>query len=277
MEKRNVLITGASGLIGSALALALAKRHRVTCLSRRDPGLDLTSVQGDFAAFEDLRRLDDHPVDTVVHLGAVTGGCSEREGVQVNLEGTRCLMRYLIDRGCRRFVMASSIAVTGLQHTAFRPRQLPIEDEHPCLDRDGYGFSKYLMEEVTRYYHRQVPELEVLNLRLCVVLPDSSLPTPLGRSALAEWALGTISLMALSDAVHAFTLAVEKAYQPGLHILNTAPERAWVAEPMPAILGHWWGSDVDLSHYEQEGHAYDSAFSVDRVFEQLGFRARVLP
>jgi len=62
-----------------------------------------------------------------------------------------------------------------------------------------------------------------------------------------------------------------------LHILNTAPERAWVAEPMPAILGHWWGADLDLSHYEQEGHAYDSAFSVDRVFEQLGFRARVLP
>ena len=50
-----VLITGASGFIGRALAPAMATHHQVLCMSRRDPGLGLPWIRGDFGAFEDLR------------------------------------------------------------------------------------------------------------------------------------------------------------------------------------------------------------------------------
>ena len=90
----------------------------------------------------------------------------------MNVEGTRCLMRYAIDRGCRKFVMASSIAVVGMQNVNFRPLQVPIHDEHPCLDRDGYGWSKFMMEEVTKYYSRQNQGIDVTCLRLSSVSPD---------------------------------------------------------------------------------------------------------
>ena len=83
-------------------------------------------------------------------LAAVTGGCLERDGILVNVEGTRCLMRYGMDRGVHKYALASSIAAVGFQRVQFRPLQLPIPDEHPCLDRDGYGVSKYLMEEVKK-------------------------------------------------------------------------------------------------------------------------------
>ena len=146
----SILITGASGFIGRSLAESMAARHEVICMSRNDPRLDMPWVRGDFSSLEDLRRLDGKAIDVVVHLAAVTGGCTERDGILVNVEGTRCLMRYLMDRGCRKFVMASSIAAIGIQSAEFRPLQLPIPDEHPCLDRDGYGLSKYLMEEITR-------------------------------------------------------------------------------------------------------------------------------
>ena len=116
-----VLITGASGFIGRALAASMAQGHEVVCMSRRDPELGLPWVQGEFGSFEDLARLDDRSIDTVVHLASVTGGCSERDGILVNVEGTRCLMRYLIDRGCRKFVMASSIAAVGFQSPAIPP------------------------------------------------------------------------------------------------------------------------------------------------------------
>ena len=158
-----VLITGASGFIGQALAAAMSVDHDVLCMSRHDPDLSLPWIRGEFGSFEDLRQLDDQRIDVVVHLGAVTGGCLEHDGMLVNVDGTRCLMRYLIDRGCRKFVMASSIAAVGFQSTQFRPLQVPIPDEHPCFDRDGYGFSKYLMEEVTRYYSRQNDEIDVID------------------------------------------------------------------------------------------------------------------
>lgn len=269
-----ILVTGASGFIGKALAVALAPRHQVICLSRRSPGLpDLPYIRGDFGAFEDLRQLDAYPIDIVIHLAAVTGGCFERDGILVNVEGTRCLMRYLMDRGCKKFVMASSIAAVGFQNIKFRPVQLPIPDEHPCLDRDGYGLSKYLMEEVTRYYQRQDETLDVINLRLSSVRPDENPGPPSGVRPLGQWALGSITVMVLADAVRAFTLAAEAPYKPGVRILNATAARAWASAPTAAVLRNWWGEAVDLAYFEQPGNEYAAAYDVSAIERELGFTA----
>ena len=246
-------------------------------MSRRDPELGLPWVRGEFGSFEDLARLDDRSIDAVVHLASVTGGCSERDGILVNVEGTRCLMRYLIDRGCRKFVMASSIAAVGFQSPRFRPERLPIPDDHPCLDRDAYGLSKYLMEEITRYYQRQNGDIDVINLRLSSVRRDDELPELRRVGPLREWSLGGITMMALSDAVRAFTLAAEVPHRPGVRTMNAAGPRAWVADPVADILRGWWGEEVDVSHFDRPGHEYDSVFDVTRIREELGFEAERLP
>lgn len=271
-----ILITGASGFIGSSLARELAARRDVVCMSRRDPDLGLRWVRGDFAAFEDLRALDAIDVEAVVHLGAVTGGCLERDGILVNVEGTRCLMRYLMDRGCRRFVLASSIAAVGMQSTAFRPLRLPIPDDHPCFDRDGYGLSKWLMEEVARYYQRQRPDLDVTCLRLAAIAPDDAMPPPMQPCPPQQWGLGALTMMARSDAVCAFVLAVEAPYRPGERTLNAVAPRAWSAVPVAEVLRGWWGNEVDLSHFDRPGHERDSVYACDRIREELGFVAQVL-
>jgi nucleoside-diphosphate-sugar epimerase len=272
-----ILVTGASGFIGQALVASLAQDHQVICMSRRDPGLGLPWVRGDFGALEDLRQLDRYRLDGVIHLAAVTGGCLERDGILVNVEGTRCLMRYGMDRGCHKYVLASSIAAVGFQSVKFRPLQLPIPDEHPCLDRDGYGLSKFLMEEVAKYYQRQDEALDVIALRLSTVLADDGLPPPRKVGPLRQWSLGGITIMARSDAVRAFTLAVESPYRPGVRIMNTAGPRAWVADPVADVLRAWWGDDVDVSPFEQAGHEYDSVYDVSRILQELGFVARRLP
>jgi len=272
-----VLITGASGFVGKALAVEMARDHAVVCMSRSRPDVDLPWVPGDFGMLEDLRQLDLYPIDVVVHLGAVTGGCSERDGIMINVEGTRCLMRYLIDRGCRKFVMASSIAAVGLQSSAFRPLQLPIPDEHPCLARDGYGFSKYLMEEVTRYYQRQNDFLDVINLRLSSVCTDVASAAPAGVQPLGEWALAGITIMTLRDAVRAFRLAAEAAYCPGLRTINATGPNVWASVPTGEILRHWWGQEIDLSYYDEPGNTFASAFDSRKIRTELGFVAADLP
>lgn len=274
---RTVLITGASGFIGQGLAPAMARDHEVLCMSRRDPGLALTWIRGDFGSFEDLRQLDDKTVDAVVHLAAVTGGCAERDGMLVNVEGTRCLMRYLMERGCRKFVMASSIAAVGFQGRNFRPLQLPIPDEHPCLDRDGYGFFKYLMEEVTKYCQRQDEGIDVINLRLSSVGSDQDMPPPRKVGPLGAWALGGIAVMARSDAVRAFSRAAEAPRKAGVRIMNASGPKAWAADPVAEILWSWWGEEVDVSYFEQSGREYASVFDVSRIERELGFVAERLP
>jgi UDP-glucose 4-epimerase len=272
-----ILITGASGFIGKALAADMAGRHDVVCISRANPGLGLPWARGEFSNFEDLRQLDRYRFDAVVHLAAVTGGCLERDGILVNVEGTRCLMRYLMDRGCRRFVMASSIAAAGFQSMRFRPLQLPISDKHPCLDRDGYGLSKFLMEEVTRYLQRQDEALDVTNLRLSSVAPDDRMPAPVRIGPLGQWCLGGITLMALSDAVRAFRMATEAPHKPGVRVMNAASPQAWAADPVASILRNWWGTEVDVSHFERPGHTHDGVYDVSRIKAELGFVAERLP
>jgi nucleoside-diphosphate-sugar epimerase len=272
-----ILITGGSGFIGRALAENMMRDHDVVSISRRDPENGVRWVRGDFGLFEDLRQLDDTSIDAVVHLGAVTGGCSERDAIQVNVEGSRVLMRYAIDRGCRKFVMASSIAAVGMQSVDFRPLQVPITDEHPCLDRDGYGWSKFMMEEVTKYYWRQNADIDVINLRLSSVVSDESPPPLREMSPPRQWGLGSLTIMVRQDAVRAFRMAAESDAMPGVRILNASGPRAWVKDPVADILRNWWGNDVDLSHLDAEIHRYDSVYDVSRIEQELGFVAEKLP
>ena len=270
-----LLVTGASGFIGSPLSAALGAEHEVIAMSRKrvdHPGV--TYVSGDFGSFEDLGRLDHWKFDAVVHLGAVLGGATERDCMMVNGEGSRCLMRYLIDRGCSKFVMASSIGTVGNQSVEFRPDVLPIPDDHPCYDRDGYGFGKFIMEEVTKYYWRQNQDIDVINIRLSSVVPEE-VPSrrPAGVRPLAIWSLGVITVMLLSDAIRAFSLAALAPQKAGVRIMNATAARAWAAVPTADILQSWWGEEVDLSYYRLPGNELRSAYSVDLIEEELGFSA----
>ena len=91
-----------------------------------------------------------------------------------------------------------------------------------------------------------------------------------------EYCASKFALHGLSDAVRAFSLAAEAPYQPGVRIMNAAAPKAWVVDPVADILRNWWGDDVDVSHFEQPGHEYDSVYGVRRIKEELGFVAEKL-
>ena len=269
-----ILVTGASGFLGSALSAALAADHEVIAMSRSTVAIPgVTYIKGEFWSFEALRQLDKWDFDAVVHLAAELRG-PERDFVMVNGEGSRCLMRYLIDRGCRKFVMASSIAAIGCQNVQFRPDVLPIPDEHPCYDLHGYGFSKFIMEEITKYYWRQNREIDVINIRLCSVIPGAA-PTrqPEGLRPILQWTVGHVTCMLLSDAIRAFSLAVLSPLKPGVRILNTAAERIWATVPTADFLENWWGNGVDLSYFRRPGNEFHGVYSVDRIRQELDFTA----
>ncbi len=273
-----ILITGASGFIGKALAEAIARNptHDLICLSRRPTSLpNATSVCGDFSVAQELHKLDPYGnIDVLIHLAAVTGGCTEEDCLRVNVIGTHHLLRYLIDRGCRKFVLASSIAAVGMQSVNFRPLQLPMPDEHPCLDSDGYGFSKYMMEEVTRYFSRQNEDLDFVNLRLASIAPDDRQLKPCQPGPVPAWSMGRISVMFLSDTVRCLIAAAQAPHKPGVRILNAVGTQACVAVPVPELMRAWYGSDadaLDFSHYERPGHEKDPVYDITQLREELGF------
>lgn len=278
-----ILVTGASGLVGSALApAAAAAGHRVITLSRRPAKGGHRAVVGDFASFEDLRKLDDEPIEALVHLASEVGGTSEEAGLSVNVLGTRRLVRYLADRGCRRFVMASSIAAAGCLSPVFVPQSLPIADRHACLAADAYGLSKFLGEGMADYFARALPDAMIVSLRYGLAIertrklrgsvPRISAAEP---SALPFLYLGFVSL---DDMVGSALAALRAGHRAGSRVYNVvAPDlrcTGKVADVIRAALGHQAGG-LDLSAYEREGAAAPPLWDTAALRTEIGYSPRV--
>jgi UDP-glucose 4-epimerase len=231
-------------------------------------------VRGAFHSFEDLRALDDHDFDVAVHLAGVLGGCREAEAMRVNVEGSRRLMRYLVDRGCRKFALASSIAAIGIRSTAFRPHELPVTVDHPILARSPYCVSKHLMEELSRYFSRSHDDLDVTNLRLGSLFSPEDPPEPTEPGELEEWAFSVVGWIGIPDAVQAFMRAVEADHEPGERVFNVVGPDSGTTVPVPELMESWYPDhieDLNLSHYERPGYEYAPVFAMDRTKEKLGF------
>ena len=107
-----VLVTGASGMLGRATALALlARGDDVTVLQRRPAGLPCAEVLGDVADAPVVARAA-RGHDAVVHLAAkvdVTG--PEREYRRANVDGTTNVVAACRSAGVGRLVHVSSPSV----------------------------------------------------------------------------------------------------------------------------------------------------------------------
>ncbi|MFU8842040.1 MAG: NAD-dependent epimerase/dehydratase family protein, partial [Nitriliruptoraceae bacterium] len=107
-----VLVTGASGMLGRATALALAERgDEVTVLQRGTSGLDLREVRGDVADAEVVDAAM-RGQEAVVHLAArvgVVGTAAEFE--RANVTGTETVRTAARAAGVGRLVHVSTPSV----------------------------------------------------------------------------------------------------------------------------------------------------------------------
>ncbi|MBL7206062.1 MAG: NAD-dependent epimerase/dehydratase family protein [Candidatus Aenigmarchaeota archaeon] len=110
-----ILITGASGFVGSELVKELVKRKkRVRCLLRKKKDINTEVVYGDL---RDKKSIEDavKGVDTVIHLGALILG-SKEELIDVNIKGTKNLVNS-VDKNTK-FIFISSI-YAGIENSAY--------------------------------------------------------------------------------------------------------------------------------------------------------------
>lgn len=144
-----VVVTGASGFIGSLACSMLSRIHEVVPLNRRATGAPSERVLVDFRQPKAVR----HAVagaDAVVHLAGrahVSEADSEsaREFRHTNLECSRVLLEQSAEAGIDRFVFISSIAVMGtgqaLEYSG--PGYAETDQTGPVTE---YGSSKLLAE-----------------------------------------------------------------------------------------------------------------------------------
>ncbi|AXK45447.1 NAD-dependent epimerase/dehydratase family protein [Brachybacterium saurashtrense] len=162
--RRRVLITGATGGIGSHLARTLAEEYELVLHGRHpDEAPTARALKlADLAAFEEVAALMDG-IDTVVHMAGASSPESSWEAVlEANVIGVRHVLEAARAAGVRRVVLASSNHAMGMYD---RQELWPVyPDQLPRAD-SLYGVSKVFGESLGRFYHDE-HGLDVLCLRI---------------------------------------------------------------------------------------------------------------
>jgi CDP-glucose 4,6-dehydratase len=161
--ERPVLVTGASGLLGSWLVEALLGRGAsVVCIVRdRVPHSRLITagladrvviVSGDVTDQELLERaIGEHEIRSVFHLAAQTiVGIANRNPVSTftsNVQGTWTLLE-----ACRRSPLVTEVVVASSDKAYGEQASLPYTEETPLAGRHPYDASKSAADLIAQSY-----------------------------------------------------------------------------------------------------------------------------
>ena len=126
-----ILVTGMSGLIGTATRRALEVDHELTALNRSEVD-GVATHRADIAEFDAIKPAFENQ-DVVVHLAAHPGEHFTWEQLRdTNVEGTRHVFQAAVDAGVTRVVFASSGAtVAGWAHE--EPYTALVEGRYDAL------------------------------------------------------------------------------------------------------------------------------------------------
>jgi nucleoside-diphosphate-sugar epimerase len=235
-----VLLTGATGVVGSHAAEAFARDgFRVRALVRsqaRAHPLDTIGVETAQGSLEDRQALEQacQGMETVVHLAALTHARSASEYEAANVAGTRRLLDAAIGAGVKRFVYLSSLAASG---PAIDGRGVRATDAARPLTE--YGRSKLAGERVCQ---EAAGRIEVAILRAPAVYGprDTDLyhffklarrgviPVPTGGAR-------PLQMVHVSDLARALVLAARADGVTGVY--HIAEARAYTWEEVGRLVG----------------------------------------
>ena len=228
-----ILITGASGFVGSAVLRKLIERgHEVRALVRPSSerrnleGLPVHIVEGDLMAPETLKPAVEG-CKGVFHVAAdYRLWAPDPSGMfAANVDGTRAIMAAALEVGVERIVYTSSVATLGLL-----PGGQPADEDTPVLFEDmigPYKQSKFLAEAEVRAL------AETGKLPVVIVNPSTPIgprdikPTPTGRM-IVEAASGRmpayvdtgLNVVHVDDVAEGHLLAFEKGEVGERYILG---------------------------------------------------------
>jgi UDP-glucose 4-epimerase len=259
-----ILVTGATGKVGSRLSQRLAQRgHQVRALVRdaaraaelRNHGIELTL--GDLLDTDSLAAAV-RGVDALVHCAAFFRGASPEQAHAVNDVGTQHLASAARAAGIKRFIFTS----TGLVYGPTDGR-LASEDD-ACAPTAAYPVSKLAAER----FLLALPDLDVRVLRLPFVYGDGdphiaeALPMMRGCSPTQRMSLGHHA-----DVAQAVALLID-APTPAHRIYNVTDDEA----PDLTTLFASAGAPPPDGSSAESGRIFDCVLDGRRIREDLGFK-----
>ena len=163
MNKKKILITGATGFIGSHLVELYAKKgFRVTafdrynpiythgCLERSKFNNKISFIFGDIRDYDSVyKAVKGH--DIVIHLAALIGIPYSYESplayIKTNLEGTYNILE------ASKNLKISKILITSTSEVYGSAKYVPMDEHHPLSPQSPYSASKIAADNLALSYY----------------------------------------------------------------------------------------------------------------------------
>ncbi len=259
-----ILITGATGKVGSRLSVRLAQRgDDVRALVRDATRAANLREQRIELAVGDLLDPDSlaaavRGVDAVVHCAAFFRGATAEQAHTVNDVGTRHLASAARAARVKRFIFSS----TGLVYGPNGNR--PAREDDPCAPLDGYPISKLAAE----HFLLALDGLDVRVLRLPFVYGDGdphiAEAVPMMRTFPPSQRMSVAHHVDIAQAV----ARLLDAQSPAHRIYNVADDEA----PDLATLFASVGAPAPDGSNPERARAFDALLDTARIRAELGFR-----
>jgi nucleoside-diphosphate-sugar epimerase len=185
-----IVITGATGNVGTALLAALEPGHDVVGLARRLPDTTAEPYRragwravdvGVRGADRELTELFDG-ADAVVHLAwAISPERGDPPMWRTNDHGTRHVLAATAAAGVPHLLVASSVAAYGPA-----PRWEKVSEAWPCtgITSSAYSRGKAALETLLDRFEERHPEVGLARIRPCAILHRRA------AGEFARWLLG---------------------------------------------------------------------------------------
>jgi UDP-glucose 4-epimerase len=272
-----ILITGATGFIGTRLVERLSGEHQVIALCHREPPSRGASVDwraADLSSPLDTTVLPEE-LDAVAHLAQSPRYREFPSGAAdmfaVNVAATQSLLDHAVAAGARTFVLAST---GGLYPFA----DGTLSEETPPAPSNFYFLSKYLSEQLLTAYAGLIAPVI---LRPFFVYGAGQkrmlIPTLIDRICAGEEITIDgdpglrINPIHVSDAVRAFEAALKLG---SASVLNVAGPDAIGVDDLVGRLADLLGREPHLIHRKSD-RAGDLVASIDRMAGELGVKPLV--
>lgn len=242
---QRVLVTGASGKIGSAVTALLAARGvAVTGLAadgERPDGADRWLLAD--AAEPDVIEAALDGVDALVHLAAIphpSHGTPERV-FSTNVVATFRTLAAAGERGIRRAVIASSINASGVPMNRHRPMPayFPLDERLPADIEDAYSLSKSVDESTAAMAWRRWG-IDSVALRFPLVVAPEHLDDAIRHHAAdpAETVREAWAWLDVRDAAEAVWCGLVAPFA-GAHVVGLSAADTLMARPTEELLAEY--------------------------------------
>ncbi len=173
----HILVTGASGHLGSRVAKELAERGCAVTALDMVPPPEVVRTYAQRAVVGSLADPDTaaeavRDVDAIVHCAALHPwkAYSDDQYLDANIKGAWHLYRAAAKAGVGRVVLTSSIAAAGMHGIPPSAWPVPETAEFPIVDL--YGFTKHAQEDLAKCFANSA------GIRTIALRPPPFMPRP---------------------------------------------------------------------------------------------------